>query len=73
MSLLEHSHRGKEYEAVHDEAITLVRELLGVPSGYEVLLIQGGATSLFAEIPMNLLEKGTSAQYLITGAWGEIV
>ncbi len=71
MSVMEHSHRGKEYEAVHDEAIALVRELLGVPSGYEVLLIQGGATSLFAEIPMNLLEKGKSAQYLITGAWGE--
>jgi phosphoserine aminotransferase len=71
MSVMEHSHRGKEYEAVHDEAIALVRELLGVPSNYEVLLIQGGATSLFAEIPMNLLEKGKSAQYLITGAWGE--
>jgi len=71
MSVMEHSHRGKEYEAVHDEAIALVRELLGVPSGYEVLLLQGGATSLFAEIPMNLLEKGSSAQYLITGAWGE--
>ena len=71
MSVMEHSHRGKEYEAVHDEAIALVRELLGVPSGYEVLLLQGGATSLFAEIPMNLLEKGNTAQYLVTGAWGE--
>jgi phosphoserine aminotransferase len=71
MSVMEHSHRGKEYEAVHDEAIALVRELLGVPSDYEVLLLQGGATALFAEIPMNLLEKGKSAQYLITGAWGE--
>jgi len=71
MSVMEHSHRGKEYEAVHDEAISLVRELLGVPSSYEVLLLQGGATSLFAEIPMNLLEKGKNAQYLITGAWGE--
>jgi phosphoserine aminotransferase len=71
MSVMEHSHRGKEYEGVHDEAIALVRELLGVPSGYEVLLLQGGATSLFAEIPMNLLEKGKTAQYLITGAWGE--
>ena len=71
MSVMEHSHRGKEYEAVHDEAIALVRELLGVPSGYEVLLLQGGATAIFAEIPMNLLEKGKTAQYLITGAWGE--
>jgi len=71
MSVMEHSHRGKEYEAVHDEAIALVRELLSVPSTYEVLLLQGGATSLFAQIPLNLLEKGKAAQYLITGAWGE--
>ena len=71
MSVMEHSHRGKEYEAVHDEAIALVRELLGVPASYEVLLLQGGATALFAQIPMNILEKGTTAQYLVTGAWGE--
>jgi phosphoserine aminotransferase len=71
MSVMEHSHRGKEYEAVHDEAIALVRDLLDVPAGYEVLLLQGGATALFAQIPMNLLEKGATAQYLITGAWGE--
>ncbi|HEY7528220.1 MAG TPA: 3-phosphoserine/phosphohydroxythreonine transaminase, partial [Candidatus Deferrimicrobiaceae bacterium] len=71
MSVMEHSHRGKEYEAVHNEAIALVRELLGVPADYEVLMLQGGATSLFAQVPMNLLEKGGSAQYLITGAWGE--
>jgi phosphoserine aminotransferase len=71
MSVMEHSHRGKEYEGVHDETIALVRELLGVPSDYEVLLMQGGATALFAEIAMNLLEKGKSAQYLITGSWGE--
>jgi phosphoserine aminotransferase len=71
MSVMEHSHRGKEYEAVHDEAIALVRELLGVPASYEVLLLQGGATAVFAQIPMNLLEKGATAQYLVTGAWGE--
>ena len=71
MSVMEHSHRGKEYEAVHDEAIALVRELLGAPASYEVLLLQGGATALFAQIPMNLLEKGATAQYLVTGAWGE--
>jgi phosphoserine aminotransferase len=71
MSVMEHSHRGKEYEAVHDEAIALVRELLGVPASYDVLLLQGGATALFAQIPMNLLEKGATAQYLVTGAWGE--
>ena len=71
MSVMEHSHRGKEYEAVHDEAIALVRELLGVPASYEVLLLQGGATALFALIPMNFLEKGKTARYVVTGAWGQ--
>jgi phosphoserine aminotransferase len=71
MSVMEHSHRGKEYEAVHDEAIALLRELLAVPASYEILLLQGGATALFAQIPMNFLEKGATAQHLVTGAWGE--
>ena len=71
MSVMEHSHRGKEYEAVHDEGLALVRELLQVPASHEVLFLQGGASALFAEIPMNLLEKGKAAQYLVTGAWGE--
>jgi phosphoserine aminotransferase len=71
MSVMEHSHRGKEYEAVHDEAIALLRELLGVPASYEVLFIQGGASQLFAQVPMNLVEKGQAAEYVVTGAWGE--
>jgi len=71
MSVMEHSHRGKEYEAVHDEAIALVRQLLGVPDDYEVLFVQGGASQLFAQIPMNLIEKGQSADYVVTGAWSE--
>src|SRR5512138_560671 len=71
MSVMEHSHRGKEYEAVHDEAIALLRELLGIPAGYEVLFIQGGASQLFAQVPMNLVEKGQTAEYVVSGAWGE--
>jgi phosphoserine aminotransferase len=71
MSVMEHSHRGKEYEAVHDEAIALVRRLLGVPDGHEVLFLQGGASALFAMVPLNLLEKGRTADYVLTGAWGE--
>ena len=71
MSVMEHSHRGKEYEAVHNEAITLLRELLAVPADYEVLFVQGGASQQFAVIPMNLLSAGKSADYVITGAWGE--
>jgi phosphoserine aminotransferase len=71
MSVMEHSHRGKEYEAVHDEALSLLRELLAVPATHEILFLQGGASTLFAQIPMNLMEKGKAAQYLVTGAWGE--
>ncbi|HEX9287961.1 MAG TPA: 3-phosphoserine/phosphohydroxythreonine transaminase [Anaeromyxobacteraceae bacterium] len=71
MSVMEHSHRGKEYEAVHDEAIALLRELLGIPESYEVLFLQGGASQLFAQVPMNLVEKGQTAEYVVSGAWGE--
>jgi phosphoserine aminotransferase len=71
MSVMEHSHRGKEYEKVHDEAIALLRELLEVPAAYEVLFLQGGASQLFAQIPMNLLDQGGVADYVVTGAWGE--
>lgn len=71
MSVMEHSHRGKEYEAVHDEALALLRELLAVPDSHEILFVQGGASQLFAQIPMNLVERGRSADYVVTGAWGE--
>src|SRR5512139_219397 len=71
MSVMEHSHRGKEYEAVHQEAMDLLRELLGIPATHEVLFLQGGASTLFAQVPMNLLEKGKAAHYVTTGSWGE--
>ncbi|MDQ2646683.1 MAG: 3-phosphoserine/phosphohydroxythreonine transaminase [Myxococcota bacterium] len=71
MSVMEHSHRGKAYEAVHNEAISLVRELLGVPDSYDVLLLQGGASQQFALVPMNLLPAGKSADYVLTGAWSQ--
>jgi phosphoserine aminotransferase len=71
MSVMEHSHRGKAYEAVHNEAISLVRELLAVPAQYDVLLLQGGASQQFALVPMNLLPAGKSADYVLTGSWSE--
>ncbi|WP_242356294.1 3-phosphoserine/phosphohydroxythreonine transaminase [Anaeromyxobacter sp. SG64] len=71
MSVMEHSHRGKEYEAVHDEALALLRELLAVPATHEILFVQGGASQLFAQLPMNLVQKGQTADYVVTGAWGE--
>ncbi len=71
MSILEHSHRGKDYDRVHNEAIGLVRELMGVPSDYHVLFLQGGASQQFAVVPMNLLPPGKSADYVLTGGWSE--
>jgi phosphoserine aminotransferase len=71
MSVLEHSHRGKEYEAVHDEALALVRKLLSVPDTHDVLFMQGGASHQFALVPLNLLPPGKSADYVITGGWSE--
>jgi len=71
MSVMEHSHRGKAYEAVHNEAIALTRELLNVPESYQILLLQGGASQQFAMVPMNLLPQGKSADYVLTGAWSQ--
>jgi phosphoserine aminotransferase len=69
MSVMEHSHRGKQYEAVHDEAIALLRELLGIPTDYDVLFEQGGASMQFALVPMSFLPPGASADYVVTGGW----
>jgi len=71
MSIMEHSHRGKAYEAVHNEAIALTRELLDVPADYDVLFLQGGASLQFAQLPMNFLPAGKSADYIVTGGWSE--
>jgi len=71
MSILEMSHRGKEYEAVHNQAIALLRELLAIPEDYEVLFLQGGASLQFAMVPMNFLPKGKRAAYAMTGVWSE--
>lgn len=69
LSILEISHRSKEFEAVIVEAEQLVRELLSVPQGYSVLFLQGGASAQFAMVPLNLLPDGGNAVYLDTGAW----
>lgn len=69
MSLLEHSHRGATYDAVHNEAIQRLRDLMGIGDDYEVLFLQGGASLQFAMIPMNFLGEGKSADYVVTGSW----
>jgi phosphoserine aminotransferase len=71
IGILEHSHRGKHYAAVHAETKRLLRELLGIPDGYHILFMQGGARGQFALVPMNLLRPGKSADYVITGGWAE--
>ncbi len=67
LSILEVSHRSKEFQAVIDEASDLVKELLEVPEGYHVLWLGGGASTQFAMVPFNLLK--TKAAYLDTGVW----
>ncbi|RKH65319.1 3-phosphoserine/phosphohydroxythreonine transaminase [Corallococcus aberystwythensis] len=71
MSIIEHSHRGKAFEAVHNEGLALIKELLAVPDTHEVLFLQGGASQQFAQVPMNFLPQGGSADYLVTGGWSE--
>ncbi len=69
LSILEISHRSVEFEAILEEAIKLVKELLNVPEGYSVLFLQGGASTQFALAPYNLLPDGGKAAYLETGVW----
>lgn len=67
--IAEVSHRGKEFDAVTDEAIALCKKLLGLGDTHDVLFLQGGATQLFTTIPMNFLH--TSADYLVSGEWSK--
>ncbi|AMO22049.1 3-phosphoserine/phosphohydroxythreonine transaminase [Ramlibacter solisilvae] len=71
MSVMEMSHRGKEFISIHAEAEALVRELLGVPSNYKVLFMQGGAIGENAIVPMNLIGKTGKADYVVTGDWSK--
>lgn len=67
LSILEVSHRGKEFTATMAEARNIMRELLDIPEGYEVLFLGGGASLQFAQVPMNLLKK--KAAYIDSGTW----
>ncbi len=69
LSILEISHRSKEFEEVIIETEKLVRELLDVPQGYSILFLQGGASQQFAMVPLNLLPENGTASYLDTGVW----
>jgi phosphoserine aminotransferase len=71
MSVMEMSHRGKEFIAIADEAEALLRELLAVPANYKVLFMQGGAIAENAIVPMNMLRGHASADYIDTGEWSK--
>ncbi|HYG16095.1 MAG TPA: 3-phosphoserine/phosphohydroxythreonine transaminase [Bacteroidia bacterium] len=69
LSLLEVSHRGKEFEAVMDESRAIVKELFNVPDGYAILFMGGGASLQFSMVPYNLLDEKETAAYVNTGVW----
>lgn len=71
MSIMEMSHRGKEYMAVHEEAMANIRKLAGLDDAHEVLFLQGGASQQFAVVPMNLTIPGKKMGYINTGAWSK--
>ncbi|MBN2063790.1 MAG: 3-phosphoserine/phosphohydroxythreonine transaminase [Sedimentisphaerales bacterium] len=70
-SIMETSHRSSDFDAVHNEAINLVKELMGLGDDFEVLMLQGGASTQFALIPMNFLSSDASADYINTGTWSK--
>ncbi|MCP4901330.1 MAG: 3-phosphoserine/phosphohydroxythreonine transaminase [bacterium] len=70
-SVMETSHRSKEYDEVHNEAIALFTELLGLDDDHQVLFMQGGASSQFAFLPLNFILPGGSADYINTGTWSQ--
>ncbi len=71
MCVAEMSHRGKEFMSIAEKAEADLRELMAIPGNYKVLFLQGGASSQFAAIPMNLLRGKSSADYINTGAWSK--
>ena len=70
MSVMEMSHRSSTFQSILDDAEQTLRRLMGIPDGYRVMFMQGGATLQFAMIPMNLMKNGV-ADYVVTGAWSQ--
>jgi phosphoserine aminotransferase len=71
MSLIEMSHRGPEYDAVHHDTLDRFRRLFAVPEDFSILLLQGGATLQFAMVPMNASQQADSIGYVVAGTWGK--
>ena len=70
-SVMEMSHRSKEYQAIIDETEANLRKLMNIPDNYKVLFLQGGASSQFAMLPLNLLNKSGKADFVVTGQWAK--
>ncbi len=70
-SVMEMSHRSKTYQAIFDEAEALLREVMNIPDNYKVLFLQGGASTQFAMIPLNLMNKNNKADFVVTGQWAK--
>lgn len=70
MSVMEMSHRGKEFMGIAAEAESDLRQLVGIPDNYKVLFLQGGASTQFSAIPLNLCKEGDTADFVVTGSWG---
>src|SRR5437868_5746276 len=71
IGIMEHSHRGKVFDRVINEAEAACRNLAGIPDNYRILFLQGGASLQFAMVPMNFLTSDGTADYLITGVWSQ--
>lgn len=72
LSILEHSHRGPDYDRVHTEALSLFAELMDLPKSHSPIMVQGGASLQFAMLPLNFLRPGHSADYAVTGHWARL-
>ena len=71
MSVMELSHRGKEFIQIIEDAETTLREIMSIPDNYKVLFLQGGASMQFAMVPLNLMSKNKKADFLHTGQWSK--
>ena len=71
MGVMEMSHRSKVYESIIQGAENVLRELMNVPNNYKILFLQGGASTQFSMVPLNLMPEGGSADYVVTGEWAK--
>ncbi|MBA3555954.1 MAG: aminotransferase class V-fold PLP-dependent enzyme, partial [Gemmatimonadales bacterium] len=71
IGIMEHSHRGKVFDRIRDQAEQNCRELAGISNDYTILFLQGGASLQFSMVPMNLLPADRTADFLVTGVWSQ--